>query len=221
MEGTLMEACWWDDQQLVNFGEHQCISYRDLYDAKDMEKRRLSGCLVTEEGCSSLASALRSSPSHLKELDLTYNHPGESGVKLLSARLEDPQCSLDTLSSESDSETEEDETELEPPSKRRREPREPLTSQPQDQPIRQDQPQDQPIRQDQPQDQPISSPLQDHPNSMWRNMDVKKCLEHAGKIRIKPGLRKNACDLTLDPNTAHTRLSLSEGNRKNIMQKRS
>uniref|UniRef100_A0A4W4F3A1 Uncharacterized protein n=1 Tax=Electrophorus electricus TaxID=8005 RepID=A0A4W4F3A1_ELEEL len=49
------------------------------------------------ECCSSLASALRSNPSHLKELDLTYNHPGESGVKLLSARLEDPHCRLDTL----------------------------------------------------------------------------------------------------------------------------
>ncbi|XP_035379326.1 stonustoxin subunit beta-like, partial [Electrophorus electricus] len=39
-------------------------------------------------------------------------------------------------------------------------------------------------------------------------------LEYAGEIRIKPGLRKYACDVTLDPNTAHTRLSLSEGNRK-------
>uniref|UniRef100_A0AAY5EXW6 Uncharacterized protein n=1 Tax=Electrophorus electricus TaxID=8005 RepID=A0AAY5EXW6_ELEEL len=62
-----------------------------------LEILRLSGCLVTEEGCSSLASALRSNPSHLEELDLTYNHPGESGVKLLSARLEDPHCRLDTL----------------------------------------------------------------------------------------------------------------------------
>uniref|UniRef100_A0AAY5EB31 NACHT domain-containing protein n=1 Tax=Electrophorus electricus TaxID=8005 RepID=A0AAY5EB31_ELEEL len=62
-----------------------------------LEILRLSGCLVTGEGCSSLASALRSNPSHLKELDLTYNHPEESGVKLLSARLEDPNCRLDTL----------------------------------------------------------------------------------------------------------------------------
>uniref|UniRef100_A0A3Q1EVE6 NACHT LRR and PYD domain-containing protein n=1 Tax=Acanthochromis polyacanthus TaxID=80966 RepID=A0A3Q1EVE6_9TELE len=44
----------------------------------------LSGCLVTEEGCSSLASALSFNPSHLRELDLSYNHPGDSGVKLLS-----------------------------------------------------------------------------------------------------------------------------------------
>uniref|UniRef100_A0AAY5EIY1 RING-type domain-containing protein n=1 Tax=Electrophorus electricus TaxID=8005 RepID=A0AAY5EIY1_ELEEL len=62
-----------------------------------LEILRLSGCLVTGEGCSSLASALSLNPSHLKELDLTYNHPGDSGMKLLSARLEDPLCKLDTL----------------------------------------------------------------------------------------------------------------------------
>ncbi|XP_048854178.1 NACHT, LRR and PYD domains-containing protein 4-like isoform X4 [Brienomyrus brachyistius] len=62
-----------------------------------LEILRLSGCRVTEEGCSSLASALRSNPSHLKELDLSYNHPGDSGVKLLSAVLEDPSCKLEKL----------------------------------------------------------------------------------------------------------------------------
>uniref|UniRef100_A0A7N6B5L2 B30.2/SPRY domain-containing protein n=1 Tax=Anabas testudineus TaxID=64144 RepID=A0A7N6B5L2_ANATE len=56
-----------------------------------------SGCLITEEGCASLASALSSNPSHLRELDLSYNHPGDSGVKLLSAGLEDPHWRLDTL----------------------------------------------------------------------------------------------------------------------------
>ncbi|XP_018518728.2 stonustoxin subunit alpha, partial [Lates calcarifer] len=53
--------------------------------------------LITEEGCASLVSALRSNPSHLRELDLSYNHPGDSGVKLLSAGLEDPDWRLDTL----------------------------------------------------------------------------------------------------------------------------
>ncbi|XP_048857948.1 NACHT, LRR and PYD domains-containing protein 3-like isoform X2 [Brienomyrus brachyistius] len=63
----------------------------------NLEILRLSGCRVTEEGCSSLASALRSNPSHLRELDLSYNHPGDSGVKLLSAVLEDPSCKLEKL----------------------------------------------------------------------------------------------------------------------------
>ncbi|XP_049332941.1 NLR family CARD domain-containing protein 3-like isoform X2 [Astyanax mexicanus] len=98
---------------------------------------RLSGCMITDKGCCSLASALISNPSHLKELDLTYNHPGESGVKLLSARLEDPHCKLEKLG-----------------------------------------------------------------------------VEHGGKIRIKPGLKKWFCDFTLDLNTAQCRLSLSEENRR-------
>ncbi|XP_063048835.1 NACHT, LRR and PYD domains-containing protein 12-like [Engraulis encrasicolus] len=45
---------------------------------------RLSGCLISEQGCTFLATALTSNPSHLKELHLNYNHPGESGRKLLS-----------------------------------------------------------------------------------------------------------------------------------------
>ncbi|KAM9540319.1 NACHT, LRR and PYD domains-containing protein 6-like isoform 10-T10 [Salvelinus alpinus] len=102
-----------------------------------LETLRLSGCLVTEEGCASLVSALRSNPSHLRELDLSYNHPGDSGVRLLSAGLEDPHCRLEKLN-----------------------------------------------------------------------------VEHGGENRMKPGLRKYVCDLTLDPNTAHRLLSLSEENRK-------
>ncbi|KAM4600225.1 NACHT, LRR and PYD domains-containing protein 3-like, partial [Fundulus diaphanus] len=57
----------------------------------------LSGCLVSEEGCASLKSTLSSNPSHLKELDLSYNHPGDSGVKLLSAGLKDPRWRLEAL----------------------------------------------------------------------------------------------------------------------------
>ncbi|XP_071371545.1 NLR family CARD domain-containing protein 3-like [Centroberyx affinis] len=102
-----------------------------------LETLRLSGCLLTEEGCASLASALSSNPSHLRELDLSYNHPGASGVKLLSAGPEDPHRRPDSLSV-------------------------------------------------------------DHDAVRW----------------LKPGLRKYACELTLDPNTAHRRLFLSEDNRK-------
>ncbi|KTF85698.1 hypothetical protein cypCar_00041199, partial [Cyprinus carpio] len=58
---------------------------------------RLSGCMVTDEGCCYLASALHSNPSYLKELDLSYNHPGKSGVKMLSDLWNDSNCTLDKL----------------------------------------------------------------------------------------------------------------------------
>uniref|UniRef100_A0A673A7W9 B30.2/SPRY domain-containing protein n=1 Tax=Sphaeramia orbicularis TaxID=375764 RepID=A0A673A7W9_9TELE len=61
-----------------------------------LETLRLSGCLITEEGCSSLVSALKSNPSHLRLLDLSYNHPGASGQEL-SALVEDPHWTLDTV----------------------------------------------------------------------------------------------------------------------------
>ncbi|XP_035771881.1 stonustoxin subunit beta-like [Neolamprologus brichardi] len=62
-----------------------------------METLSLSGCLITEEGCTSLASALSANPSRLRELDLSYNHPGDSAMKLLSSGLKDPGWRLDTL----------------------------------------------------------------------------------------------------------------------------
>ncbi|XP_026166767.1 NLR family CARD domain-containing protein 3-like [Mastacembelus armatus] len=65
-----------------------------------LKSLRLSGCLVTEEGCASLASALTSNPSHLRELDLSYNHLGESVMKLPSARPNDSQWRLDIISLE-------------------------------------------------------------------------------------------------------------------------
>uniref|UniRef100_A0A3Q4H693 B30.2/SPRY domain-containing protein n=1 Tax=Neolamprologus brichardi TaxID=32507 RepID=A0A3Q4H693_NEOBR len=55
-----------------------------------LETLSLSGCLITEEGCTSLASALSSNPFQLRKLDLSYNHSGDSGMKLLSAGLKDP-----------------------------------------------------------------------------------------------------------------------------------
>ncbi|XP_067284386.1 NLR family CARD domain-containing protein 3-like isoform X2 [Pseudorasbora parva] len=107
-----------------------------------LEILRLSGCMVTEEGCGYVSSALGLNPSHLRNLDLSYNHPGESGVKLLNNILKDTNYKLKILN-----------------------------------------------------------------------------LDHGGHSRVRPGLKKYVCDLTLDPNTAHNQLVLSEGNRKATSEK--
>ncbi|XP_057187517.1 NACHT, LRR and PYD domains-containing protein 3-like [Triplophysa rosa] len=57
---------------------------------------RLSGCMVTDEGCCYLASALSSNPSHLRELDLSYNHPQHSTLQLLAYQ-SDPNYTLNKL----------------------------------------------------------------------------------------------------------------------------
>lgn len=54
-------------------------------------------CGITDEGCVALASALRSNPSHLKELDLSGNKLRNTGVKRLSDELENSDCNLEIL----------------------------------------------------------------------------------------------------------------------------
>ncbi|XP_060760279.1 NACHT, LRR and PYD domains-containing protein 12-like isoform X2 [Neoarius graeffei] len=60
-------------------------------------KLGLRDCGVSDEGCAALSSALRSNPSHLRDLDLSFNKLRDSGVKCLCAGLENPHCKLETL----------------------------------------------------------------------------------------------------------------------------
>ncbi|XP_016388168.1 NACHT, LRR and PYD domains-containing protein 3-like [Sinocyclocheilus rhinocerous] len=62
-----------------------------------LETRRLFNCSIGENDCASLASALKSNPAHLIELDLTHNKPRDTGVKMLSDVLTDTSCKLETL----------------------------------------------------------------------------------------------------------------------------
>ncbi|XP_064816849.1 NACHT, LRR and PYD domains-containing protein 12-like [Oncorhynchus masou masou] len=160
-----------------------------------LETLRLSGCLVTEEDCASLVSALRSNPSHLRELDLSNNDLKDSGVKLLSAGLGNPHCKLETLRLSGCLVTEEGCASLVSA----------LRSNPshlRELDLSYNHPGDSGVRL-------LSAGLED-PHCRLEKLNV----EHGGENRMKPGLRKYVCDLTLDLNTVDRLLSLSEENRK-------
>uniref|UniRef100_A0A8C7L0P9 NACHT, LRR and PYD domains-containing protein 3-like n=1 Tax=Oncorhynchus kisutch TaxID=8019 RepID=A0A8C7L0P9_ONCKI len=160
-----------------------------------LETLRLSGCLVTEEGCASLVSALESNPSHLRELDLSNNDLKDSGVKLLSAGLGNLHCKLETLRLSGCLVTEEGCASLVSA----------LRSNPshlRELDLSYNHPGDSGVRL-------LSAGLED-PHCRLEKLNV----EHGGENRMKPGLRKYVCDLTLDLNTVNRRLSLSEENRK-------
>ncbi|XP_066514678.1 NACHT, LRR and PYD domains-containing protein 3-like [Hoplias malabaricus] len=60
-----------------------------------LESLGLWDCKLTEKSCADLASVLNS--KNLRELNLSSNKLQDSGVKLLCAGLEDPQCKLEIL----------------------------------------------------------------------------------------------------------------------------
>ncbi|XP_058242971.1 ribonuclease inhibitor-like [Hemibagrus wyckioides] len=52
---------------------------------------------MTEDDCSHVISALVLNPSHLRDLNLNRNKPGESGLRNLCDFLKNPECKLQTL----------------------------------------------------------------------------------------------------------------------------
>ncbi|XP_073674462.1 NACHT, LRR and PYD domains-containing protein 3 [Garra rufa] len=62
-----------------------------------LEVLRLEFCGVSDKCCATLALALKSNPSHLKELDLSRNKLSNSGVKILFDELQNPRCKLEKL----------------------------------------------------------------------------------------------------------------------------
>ncbi|XP_033937105.2 ribonuclease inhibitor-like [Pseudochaenichthys georgianus] len=65
---------------------------------RNCRKAKLIHCGLSEAHCEVVASALKSDPSHLRDLDLSYNALQDSGVELLSSGLKSPNCRLEALS---------------------------------------------------------------------------------------------------------------------------
>uniref|UniRef100_A0A8C7IKW2 NACHT, LRR and PYD domains-containing protein 12-like n=1 Tax=Oncorhynchus kisutch TaxID=8019 RepID=A0A8C7IKW2_ONCKI len=155
----------------------------------------LGQCGLTEGCCSDLASVLSSPNSQLKQLELRDNDLQDSGVTLLSAGLEDPDCKLHTLGLSGCLVTEEGCAALSSA----------LRSNPSHL-------KELDLSYNHPGDSAgglLSAALMDPTYKL-----MKLNVDHGGECRLKSGLRKYACHLTLDPNTVHPHLILSEGNRK-------
>ncbi|XP_049324037.1 NACHT, LRR and PYD domains-containing protein 3-like isoform X17 [Astyanax mexicanus] len=157
-----------------------------------LETLRLARCNLGQKMCKNLGSVLKLESSCLKELDLSNNDLQDSGVELLSAGMKSSHCKLETLRLSGCMVTEKGCSSLAVALSSSHSHLKELD-----------------LTYNHPGEsgQQLLSSRPEDPGYTVR-------MESGGVIRIKPGLKKYGCDFTLDPNTAHRSLSLSEENRR-------
>ncbi|XP_063316285.1 protein NLRC3-like [Pelmatolapia mariae] len=87
-----------DDLDLNKYNTSEEGQRRLIPAVRNCRKARLSSCELSESHCEIVASALKSSPSHLTELDLSGAKLPDSALKQLFTGLESANCRLETLS---------------------------------------------------------------------------------------------------------------------------
>ncbi|XP_048047436.1 NLR family CARD domain-containing protein 3-like isoform X2 [Megalobrama amblycephala] len=158
-------------------------------------KALFSGCNLSDQHYKIVSSALQSSNSVLRELDLSNNDLKDSDVNFISDGLKSPNCQLQILRLSGCMVTEEGCGYVSSA----------LSSNPlhlRELDLSYNHPGQSGV-------QLLNHKLED-PNYKLQILNV----DHGREVMMTAGLQKYACDLTLDPNTSHTRLILSDENRK-------